>query len=540
MTETTPDLLVQLDEITHRYGPTVALQGCRLSIAPGEIHGLVGENGSGKSTVVKLLSGIMRPTEGRVLVGGAPVDLRSPARAHQHGIVTVFQETLIADECSGLANVFGGSDGLLRRSRSARAERAAAIEVLESLGVDAAVLDASPYRLSLADRQILTLVRALVRPWRLLILDEATSALDLATRDRLFEMLARYRSEGRSILFVSHRMDELAILIDRATVQRSGRTVGTVDRAEATPGRLLSMMSGREDVSTTGSDQARHPAPRDARVEPVLRARGLAASRADAGFDLEVRRGEILGVASLDGQGGTTLVELLAGRRSAAAGELEIESAGAWRRVRGYRQAFRAGIAYVPGKRQEEGLFRTLDVADNLAMATYGRHARLGFFRGSDVRGSVRQEMERLGVVPADPTYPITGLSGGNAQKVLVGRWLAARPEVLVLNDPLRGVDIGTKQDFYELLRGLTDAGMTVVMLSTEIEELLVACDRVAVCHAHRVQRVLDGEDFHHDAVLAAMFGRDADGDTDPDTDTDAEDRATLGAPAPTPEEASL
>ncbi|WP_432990615.1 sugar ABC transporter ATP-binding protein [Dactylosporangium sp. CA-233914] len=504
MTETN---VVELDHITHRYGPTVALQGCGLEIAPGEIHGLVGENGSGKSTVVKLLSGIMLPTAGRVLVDGRQVDLRSPSHAQRHGIVTVFQETLVADECTGIDNVFGGGDGLLRRARTAKAERKAAEEVLEALGADSMILGASPYQLSLADRQVLTLTRALVRPWRVLILDEATSALDLATRDRLFELLIAAREQGRSVLFVSHRMDELAILIDRATVQRSGRTVGTVSREEATPSRLLSMMSDR-DVETAVA-ATRHVADRARDGAPILRARDLAGGKAAPGYELAVRQGEILGVAALDGQGGGGLVELLAGRTPPARGRLELRRDQQWRRVSGYRDAARAGIAYVPGKRQEEGLFRTLPVRDNLAMATFGRHSRLGFFRSGSVLETVIAEMRKLGVVPNDPTYPITGLSGGNAQKVLIGRWLATRPDVLVLNDPLRGVDIGTKQDFYQLLRELTADGMTVVMLSTEIEELLVSCDRVAVCHAHRVHRVLEGDEFTYDGVLAAMFGRD-------------------------------
>ncbi|WP_134739950.1 sugar ABC transporter ATP-binding protein [Nocardioides sp. 503] len=497
--------VVELAGITHRYGPTVALSDCRLSIAPGEVHGLVGENGSGKSTVVKLLSGIMRPTEGEVRVGGKAVDLRSPAAAQRHEIVTVFQETLVSDECSGLDNVFAGTDGIFRRARSGRAEREAAERVVASLGASPAILQSSPHHLSLAERQVLTLTRALVRPWKLLILDEATSALDLSTRDRLFAVLADHRREGRSVLFVSHRMDELEILIDRATVQRSGRTVGTVGKDEATPARLLSMMSGRSDA---GEHHVRAGARSRQAADVVLRGVDLSLVAQAPAFDLDVRRGEILGIGGLDGQGGSHLVEVLAGVRPTASGRVEVDRDGSWTRVTGYRQAFRSGIAYVPGKRQEEGLFPSMTVGDNLSMATLPRHARAGLFRSSSVLTRVREEMTRLGVVPHDPSYPITGLSGGNAQKVLVGRWLAAEPDVLILNDPLRGVDLGTKRDFYALLRELTEAGTTVVMLSTEIEELLTCCDRVAVCQAERVFDVLEGEDLTYDAVLAAMFGR--------------------------------
>ncbi|MFI5426745.1 ATP-binding cassette domain-containing protein [Aeromicrobium sp. UC242_57] len=353
---------------------------------------------------------------------------------------------------------------------------------------------------------MLTLTRALVRPWRVLILDEATSALDLGTRDRLFELLDEGRADGRSVLFVSHRMDELEILIDRATVQRSGRTIGTVDRAEATPSRLLAMMDGR---SESEHQAAATSAPR---VLPdrgdAARCRGVALADDAQPFDLAVRRGEILGVAGLDGHGGVPLVETFAGVRSPAQGVVELDRDGAWTSIRGYRRAVDAGIAYVPGKRQEEGLFRTLDVQDNLAMATYRRHARWGLISPSAVTAVVRSQMRRLGVVPDDPSYPITGLSGGNAQKVLVGRWLASDPDLLVLNDPLRGVDIGTKRDFYALLRELTEDGMTVVMLSTEIEELLTSCDRIAVCHDQSVAAVLEDDEMTYDAVLSSMFGQ--------------------------------
>ncbi|EXG82508.1 sugar ABC transporter ATP-binding protein [Cryptosporangium arvum] len=494
-------MLVSLSGVQHRYGATVALADCRLDIEPGEVHALVGENGSGKSTVVKLLSGIMRPTAGSVQVDGAPVTLRSPAHAQHHGIVTVFQETLVADELTSLDNVFAGTDGLFRRRRSVAAQRTAAADALTRLGADPALLDLTPDHLSLAERQILTLARALVRPWRLLILDEATSALDLATRDRLFALVNEQTTDGRSVLFVSHRMDELQLIIDRATVQRSGVTVGTVTREEATPAKLLAMMSGRAEQSAP----ARSGPPRTGGDDFVL-LRDLTLEPGAEPFDLTLHRGRILGVAGLDGQGGSALVETVAGLRKPHGGTVGTADGVA---ITSHRSAFAAGVAYVPGKRQEEGLFPTLDVADNLAMAILPRLARRGFFRRSQVLATVREHLDGLGVHPSDPRYPITGLSGGNAQKVLVGRWLAAEPDLLVLNDPLRGVDLGTKVEFYALLRRLTDEGMTVLMLSTELEELLAVCDRIAVCADHRVATVLDGDAMTHDAALAAMFGQE-------------------------------
>jgi ribose transport system ATP-binding protein len=402
-------------------------------------------------------------------------------------------------------NVFLGSDGLFRRSRSRAHELRAATVILERLGLSSAALTTPPAKLSLAARQTLTIARALARDWRLLVLDEATSALDLATRNRLFTIVAEHRDAGRSVLFVSHRMDELQLLIDRATVQRSGNTVGTLDRRQATTRRLLEMMIGRADLPITAA------APSSARItEIVVSCNQIALDSKTKNFDLSINRGEILGVAGLDGHGAAALLEALAGLRPPRHGTIEITRGAEPHSVRGYRDAYRHGIAYVPAKRQEEGLFPSLSVWDNLAVATLARHSRFGLFRRRPINRSVDEQMRQLAVVPKDPSTPISGLSGGNAQKVLIGRWLASNPWLLLLNDPLRGVDLGTKLDFYRQLNLLAQDGMSVVLLSTEIEELLTTCDRVAVCRDHSVQAVLSGERLSYDAILAAMFGQPA------------------------------
>lgn len=502
-----PETLVSLQDIQHRYGNTIALKSCRLDIRPGEIHGLVGENGSGKSTVVKILSGIIEPTKGKTLVGGTAVRLTSPSVAQSHGIMTVFQETLIAEGNTAAENIFLGTDGVFRRNQRNNDELIQAGKVLEDLGVSPRILSQPVHALSIAHRQVLTLVRALVRPWKMLILDEATSALDIGTRDKLFDLIKAKREEGRSVLFVSHRMDELEILIDRATVQRSGTTIAVLEKAEATPDHLVSLMSGQSERSADDL-LAGHLVKRPSlETTTILRCEGVRLAGATAKFDLEVRGGEILGVAGLEGQGGTELVEAISGVRRPAEGKVRTVDDHAGQTFRNYREAFRAGVAYVPAKRQEEGLFAPMTVRDNLAIATIHQFSKLGFFRRKSVDAMVQQYMGLLAVWPNDIQYPISGLSGGNAQKVLIGRWLAAKPRVLVLNDPLRGVDVGTKRQFYKLLRELADKGVAIVILSTEIEELLLTSDRIVVCRRSTVNKVLSQEDQSYDAVLAAMFG---------------------------------
>jgi len=509
--------LLQLEGIRHRYGQTLAVRSCNFGVRAGEIHGLVGENGSGKSTIVKILSGVVRPSEGSLVWQGRPLTLSSPKAAQTAGIVTVFQETLVIDEMSGRDNVFLGQDGLFGHHRGFTRERERATEILDSLGYEATILDQPAYMLTIGQRQIITIARALARPWKLLILDEATSALDPVTRDRLFEVVLAAVKAGSAVLFVSHRMDELSRLIDRSTVLRSGVTVATMGRAEASTALYLRLMSGRDHpreaaVENPAVQQSAAAGRRAvaATAQTYIRCRALGIGHAGQPFDLDIRAGEILGVAGLEGHGGARFVGCLVGVERPARGEVEIHVSQRPTTVHSYRDAFAHGVVYVPGNRQTEGLFAPLSVIDNLSLAVLGRLSTFGFFGRAVPARLTREYVKRLGIEVADIHNPVSSLSGGNQQKVLVGRWLAARPRVLVMNDPLRGVDQGTKVDFYTLLRELAEAGTSVVLLSTEIEELLTVCDRVAVFHNQSLWRTLDPGDLTYDGILQAMFGQSA------------------------------
>jgi ABC-type sugar transport system ATPase subunit len=510
-----------MNDVRHVYGRTVALRDLQFEVIPGEIRGLIGENGSGKSTLVKLLSGVMPPTSGSITWAGSSVTFRSPRAAQRAGVVTVFQETLIASESSVRDNVFLGQDGVLRHGATAAAERERAMKFFDDLGLSRSVLDGPVVQLSLAQRQVLTIIRALTRDWRLLILDESTSALDLETRDRLFDLLRDQVGHGRSVLFVSHRMDELQSFVNRATVLRSGVMVGTLERAEASPDALLRLMSRRlskasleqvDDIpALDGADRAAPGTEASAGTEPgtVLMRGELSLHENAQAFSIEIRSGEVLGVAGLEGHGGTAFLETLVGLRPPVSGSVDLVSAeGSTRPVRSYLKAVRDGVAYVPGNRQVEGLFAPLSVVDNMLMATMRQDSTLGWFRMRRLIERTRYFVDRLDVEVADIRDPVDLLSGGNQQKVLVGRWLAAEPRVLVMNDPLRGVDIGTKRQFYRLLRGLAEGGVAVVLLSTEIEELVQVCDRTAVFREQSTQAVLDRHQMGYDEILQAMFGQ--------------------------------
>jgi len=542
---TTVDVASRLDvqDLSRSFGETKALRSATLRVAPGEIHSLAGENGSGKSTLIKILSGVLRPDRGTLTwEGDVKQHLSSPASAQAMGISTVFQETLFAPEMTVRDNIFLGTDRLFRYGRRKGAELDTARQAMTDLGLDGLDRDRPMWMLSLAERQLVTIVRAIVRPWRLLILDESTSALDAQQRDRLFDYLRLARSQGKSVLFTSHRMDEVLGLADRITVLRQGTTVATMAVGEASRRGILGHMSGRaEGANMTSADTAdivsaapppRLEADRQAAGQPaatahapvaptpvlrtpVLQTQQLTLRPSSRPISLEVRAGEILGLAGLEGQGQVEFVECLSGLRKPVSGELAVLGAnGAAHPVRHYSGANRLGIRYVPRDRRHEGLFGPLSVFDNFAVTLWADFNRFGVLRRQQARKRFADFAESSRLVSASPARAISTLSGGNQQKVLLGRWIAMRPRVLVVNDPLRGVDANTKEELYGLFRRLAADGVAIIYLSTEITELLTLTDQIAVFHEGSVVAMLPSETSSDTDVVAAMFGDEHPGGT--------------------------
>lgn len=518
-------LLLSARGIGKRFGATRALEDCDLEIRWGEIHALVGENGSGKSTLIKILSGVFTQDAGTIEWQGAAVSFRRPRQAQQAGVATVFQETLIADELSIRDNIFAGTGGLIRRDYSRAEEVSNAGRILSELGFGDASLDRPLWRLPLSQRQIVTIARSLVRPWQLLILDEPTSALDVEEREGLFRFIRNVRDHGNAaVLLVSHRMDEITDLADRATVLRNGRSVGSLPRAEISSAALVRLMS---DIDTTAAQNARSPR----RTRPAADA-AYTADRADwaAGapeglrmiakdvvlgkaaepFSVSVDDGEVVGVAGLAGHGQEAFLEAVAGLRRLRSGRILVraDSTQTLTPVRRFGEAFRLGVAYVPRDRKQEGLFMPLSVLDNLALPVLPRYSRAGVLQRKKLGSDAMRLLKSLQLRGGQLDTPVARLSGGNQQKVLLGRWLAAEPRLLVLNDPMRGVDLGVKRQFYELLQRLSEQGMAVLLLSTELEELVAVAHRVVVFHEHTVSAVVPGNADSRASILAAMFGR--------------------------------
>jgi ABC-type sugar transport system ATPase subunit/ribose/xylose/arabinose/galactoside ABC-type transport system permease subunit len=508
-----PAPLLRVEGVTKAFGPTVALRGCSLELRAGEVHALMGENGSGKSTLVKILSGVHRPDGGQVLItdGSLPdglLDYRkgSPRAAAAAGVATVFQEVQSVPGQPVLDNLWLGADGMLRRARASRGaggadagstgpgsrrERARAV-LAELLGdCPEAFLSLPAGSLSLSERQAVAIGRALLRAPKVLILDEATSALDVATRGRLLAAVRRLTAAGGAVLFISHRMDEVTEAADRVTVLRSGVSVATLDRDEAAPDRLVALMTGGEPLvqpeawaaaglADTGlAGGARGPAATSGAAEAggvILAAGGLA-----------LRAGEIVGLAGLEGQGQD---EYLRALRSAPGPDGRPVLAG-----------------YVARDRREESIFPPLSVRENFTAATLSQDARGGLISVRRASARFAAYSGRLKIRLGRDHDAITTLSGGNQQKVVIARALAAGPRVLLLNDPTRGVDIGAKRDIYALLRELAASGMAIVMLSTEVDEHLELMDRVLVFRDGLPAAQLRRTGLTRTGIVAEFFG---------------------------------
>jgi ABC-type sugar transport system ATPase subunit len=501
------DVILEVSAVAKAYGETRALTSCSLTLRRGEILVLMGENGSGKSTLIKILSGLVRPDHGALVVAGsAHPGFAAPSSARRLGIATVFQEVLLVPGLSVLDNVQLGLDGLVRR-RGQPSRRRAQIEAYLARLLDRHIDVEGPVgSLGLGVGQVCAIVRALMQAPRVLLLDEATSALDFRVRDRLFEIIRELRTAGVAIGFISHRMDEVETIADRVTVLRSGSTVSTLDRSEARPATLFRLMSGVETPSAAGKTIART---HEADPSFAIAVDGVVLRERAKPFDAEVHAGEVVGVGGLEGHGQEAFLQTLAGIWKPFAGGVSAIQEGATRAIANANDAAAVGVAYVPRDRKAEGIFAPLSVLDNFVMPSISRDSRWGLL---SLRGMIRRYQtfaQAFAIKAARPSLRITSLSGGNQQKVIIARWLATEPRVLLLNDPTRGVDHATKQDVYARLHKIAASGIAVIMLSTEVDELLTYMDRVMVFREGTLFTEFGPDDLDRERLIASFFGRE-------------------------------
>jgi ABC-type sugar transport system ATPase subunit len=495
-------------DIEKHFGVTHAVSGCSLELLAGEVHVLMGENGSGKSTMVKIMSGVHRPNAGTISLGdNANVELRSPRAAGAAGIATVFQEILVTPQRSVLENTWLGEPGVFRYPRSQVQRREMAKQAIGRL-ITVPDLDMPVGELGLNDRQAICIARALLREPKLLILDEATSALDITTRDRLFTVLGELCARGTAVLFISHRMDEVERIGDRVTVMRSGVNVGGGARGELDSRQLVQLMVGGDHAVAGDRRAETRGSVKDAPVR--LQVSDLRLRPESSAVNIEILAGEIVGVAGLEGHGQDQFLRAIYGEQGVSgrvlvmteSGEIEIDSRA---------RALSSGIAYVPRDRRDEAIFPSLSTLENFGIASTDEDRSRGFLQRRSTRRRFEEFKDQMRIVAPNVQNRITTLSGGNQQKVIIARWLAIKPRVLVLNDPTRGVDLGAKNDIYKVLTDIAATGTAVVMLSTELIELIELMDRVLVFREGGVFRELQRDELSRNRLVASYFGQEAD-----------------------------
>lgn len=480
---------LQLIGVSKRYGGITALNDVTFSAARGSIHAILGENGAGKSTLMKTLAGVVRPDTGVVRVDGKDLQMAGPAHALDEGIVCIFQELSLVPHLSVAANICLANPprnrlGLIDRRR----QNEMAYEALSRMGCDRQIdLRARCIDLPLSQRQIVEIAKAVIRRPRVLILDEATSALSVEDVDKVMRLLRTLREEGACVLFISHRMHEVDALADTCSVFRNGEHVSTFSAGTKPHEEIVRLMIGRPIAQVYPPK----PAPQAAIVKPYLEVNGLRSGEQLKGVDLLVRPGEIVGLGGLDGQGQRELMLALTGLLRDVSGDIRM---GDQRRapngpLGGKREAYR--MALIPEDRKTEGLMLDQSVYDNLGVAALDRISRWGVVDSPRERALIAELVKTLQIKAPDTSIAVSTLSGGNQQKVVLAKWLATQPRLLLLMDPTRGVDVGTKQEIYRLFRDLTTKGLAILIYSTDCDELIGLCDRVLVMYDGRIRASL-------------------------------------------------
>jgi rhamnose transport system ATP-binding protein len=490
--------LLELRGVSKTYGGVHALEGVDLAIGAGAVHALVGENGAGKSTLVKILTGVVHADEGEFLVDGEPQRIGDSMTAHRLGIVAMYQEPTVFQDLTVAENVFAGRRPTTRLGTvDWRAMRRESARILGELGADFGP-DTPVRGLGVADRQLLEIAKALSSSARLLIMDEPTAALSLHEVDNLFATVRRLRARGVAVLFVSHRLEEVSAIADVVTVLRDGRHVATRPAAELSHGEIIRLMVGRSLDALFPKEEAEIG-------EVVLRAEGLARRGVFSGVSFELRRGEIVGLAGFVGAGRTEVARSVFGIDKLDAGKLWID--GRAFRPRSPRAALHRGLAYLPEDRIHQGLVQPMSVGHNTSMAVLPQLTPGGILRPWRERRLARRFMEQLRIKATSPSQVVRSLSGGNQQKVVLSKWLAAEPRILILDEPTHGVDVGTKADVHRTISHLAAQGLTILMISSELPEILGMSDRVLVMREGQLVAEVPRAEATQERIIEAAAG---------------------------------
>lgn len=496
-------MVLRMEGISKAFPGVQALDNVDFEAAAGEVVALVGENGAGKSTLMKILCGAYRKDGGRIILDGQEVEIENPYHAQQLGIAIIYQEFNLTPNQTVAANIFiareprhPGVGRWLNLVDRRRMEREAQ-QYLERVG--ARISPSSLVRdLSVAQQQMVEVAKALAVNARIIIMDEPTSALGEEEVESLFQIIGALKEQGITVIFISHRLEEIFRVADRVVILRDGRRVGDMPISEATPEQVIRMMVGRELTDMFRKEKAEIG-------PPLLEVRGLTRRGVVHDVSFTLHRGEILGIAGLVGAGRTETARLLFGVDRKDGGEIYIE--GKPVQIHSPADAVAAGLGLVPEDRGLQGLVLALPVQENIVLPTLGQHARAGWVNRLSVRRTAQAYVDKLNIRTPHLGQPAMYLSGGNQQKVVLAKWLASRPKVLIMDEPTRGIDVGAKAEVHALMSQLAQSGMGIIMISSELPEILGMSDRILVMHEGRVAAILDRAEATQEKIMAYASG---------------------------------
>lgn len=489
--------VLEMRQISKRFGSTQALEDVGLTLYPGEIHALLGENGAGKSTLIKIMTGVHQPDSGMIMLGGQRVRVANPVDAQAQGIAAIYQEPLIYPDLSVAENIFithREQGAVIRWGAMARE----AEQILEKIGVKLAVRRPAS-SLTLAEQQTVEIARAISLKVQVLIMDEPTAPLSAHEAARLFELTENLKRQGVAILFISHRMEEVFSIADRITVFRDGKLISSAPRSSVTPEQAIRDMAGRE-VSQL------FPRSRTVRDQVQVQVRDLGRSGAFSGISFDVRRGEVLGFAGLVGARRTDVGLALFGIAPADHGEVVFD--GKPVAIRSTRDAMRLGIAYVSEDRRQLGLSLPMSIAANISLPMLRSYlSRFGLIRRAAERASAEQYRSRLTIRASSVDVEVSKLSGGNQQKVMLSKWLDTKPQLLILDEPTRGIDVGAKAEVHQIIDDLAANGLAVIMISSDLPEVMAMSDRLLVMREGRQIGIFERGSVTQEQVVSAAMG---------------------------------
>jgi ABC-type sugar transport system ATPase subunit len=490
---------LQVEEISKSFPGVKALTGVGIAFRSGQVHALVGENGAGKSTLVKIIAGVYRMDSGRILIDGEEVDIHDPRQANSMGIGVIHQEFSLFPELTVAQNLFIGIEEtrLAGMRLDKRAMGRKAREILQRLGLSIATNLPVKY-FSVAEQQLIEIAKCLLRDSWLIVMDEPTSALSESEKATLFKIIRDMRGSGLAIIYISHHLEEIAEIADRVSVLRDGRLVGTYDAAGISQAEITSLMVGK-DLELVFNRSRKQPG------KTVLELRGLGLSGRFENVSFSLREGEVLGLCGLLGFGHTDVCEALFGLKAFDAGEISL--AGEAIRFAGPLEAIKRGVMYVPEDRKRKGLIKDMNAEENLSLMSLAWINKMGWI-DSRAQGQIAGSLiERLNIKVTTPKQKVDNLSGGNQQKVMIGKCLSRTPRILILNEPTRGIDVGAKEEIYKIIDRLANQGVAIIMISSELPEYIGLCDRVLVFRLGKIVREFHHLEFDQRELLAYMLG---------------------------------